>query len=70
MTRAGVIDIAILDVRGRRVATLARGRRDAGRHAVGWDGTTTAGTRATSGVYVCVLTSDGERVARRIVLLQ
>jgi len=68
--RAGVIDIAILDVRGRRVATLARGRRDAGRHAVGWDGTTTAGTRATSGVYVCVLTSAGERVARRIVLLQ
>lgn len=68
--RAGRVQLTVHDVRGRLVATLARGERAAGRYAVRWDGRTDQGTRSASGVYVCTLQGPGGRTSRRIVLAQ
>jgi len=53
--------LAVFDLSGRRVARLAAGRFEAGRHATSWDGRCDAGGRAASGTYLVVL-RDGEGV--------
>jgi hypothetical protein len=45
------VDMAVFDVAGRRVASLARGRFDAGAHIVQWDGRGLDGSRARAGMY-------------------
>lgn len=64
------VEISVYDVRGRLVSTLFKGQLGAGPHSVTWDGTTAQGTRASSGVYLYVLRTSTEEVARRMVLLK
>lgn len=45
------VDMSVFDVAGRRMATLARGRFDAGTHFVQWDGRGLDGSRARAGMY-------------------
>ena len=56
--------VTILDVSGRRVATLAEATLTAGRHALRWDP-----VAIPPGVYFARLEAGGRRVMRRIVLL-
>ena len=64
---AGPIDAAVFDLAGRRVATLAAGRLEAGRHDLVWDGRDLAGRAAPAGVYFARVSSrDGAR-SRSIV---
>jgi hypothetical protein len=51
LARAGRVEVAIYDVNGRLVRTLVDGAREAGLHAVVWDGTNDAGSKVGSGVY-------------------
>jgi hypothetical protein len=61
------VKLALYDVTGRWVATLAEGHKPAGEHEVAWDGSVSYG-RARSGMYFARLTSPvGE--ARATVLL-
>ncbi|MBN2564449.1 MAG: hypothetical protein JXB46_01945 [Candidatus Eisenbacteria bacterium] len=63
--------LAIYDVAGRRVNTIADGPREAGDHAVIWDGTDELGRPVASGVYFCRLSIDGASgQARKMVLLK
>jgi hypothetical protein len=48
---ADVPGVEILDVLGRRCATLRLGSRGAGTHSVRWDGTDDHGCRLPSGIY-------------------
>jgi len=64
------IDLAVYDLAGRRVATLMKGRVDAGRHAVAWSGRTVWGARAPTGIYFYQIRTDGRRIARRMLLLK
>jgi hypothetical protein len=64
------VQLAIIDAGGRRVATLASGPLDAGRHSLAWDGTLESGPRAAAGVYWAVLTAGGQRLERRLVRLR
>ena len=70
LARATDIDFAVFDLRGRRVATLARGVRDAGAHVLDWDGRDAAGTVCAAGVYVAVLDAEGERRSRKVSLVK
>ena len=70
LPRATRVDLAVYDVAGRRVATLASGRFAAGRHAVRFSGTSDAGTRLGSGVYFYRLAADGRVLTRRMVLVK
>ena len=45
------VQLMVLDVAGREIATLADGPWDAGSHAVSWSGRTDAGMSASRGVY-------------------
>ncbi len=48
---AGQVRLTVLDLAGRRLATLADGIETAGEHSVSWSGRDAAGRRAPAGVY-------------------
>ncbi len=66
--RAGVVEIAVFDVLGRRVRTLAAGQAPAGRREVEWDGRDDAGAPAPAGVYVVRLVAPDAVVTQRLVV--
>ena len=68
VAQRGNAEVAIYDVVGRRVATLFSGQAEAGPHAATWDGRTTDGRLAPTGVYRCVLQTAAGRQARSLVL--
>ncbi len=51
------VSLAVYDMRGRLVRTLWRGPREAGSHALPWDGRGEDGARSATGIYFCRLTS-------------
>ncbi|MBI5168383.1 MAG: S8 family serine peptidase [Candidatus Eisenbacteria bacterium] len=69
LARDGEADVAVYDVRGARVRTLASGPLAAGTHALRWDGADGAGARVEAGVYFVRAVSGRESVTRRLVVL-
>ena len=67
---AGRVELAVYNVAGKRVRTLAREHRPAGRHEVSWDATGDNGSRAASGVYVVRIVSGSWQETRKVVLLK
>jgi hypothetical protein len=51
LAQQGEVQLLIYDVNGRLVKTLADGKRDAGPHAIVWDGTNDQGHKVGSGVF-------------------
>lgn len=70
LARAGAIDLAVYDVQGRRVRTIARGWHDAGPGFAFWDGRRDNGEYANNGVYFVRLRVPGEARAysRRVAV--
>ena len=69
LPRAADAELAILDLSGRRVATLAHGRQEAGRHLLRWDALDASGAPVGSGVYFVRFHTAGlDRRARIVVL--
>ncbi len=64
------VHLAVYDVRGRIVTTLASGSSEAGEHAVVWDGTDSRGRKVSSGIYFLRAEIDGWENARKMVLLK
>lgn len=64
------VRIAVYDVAGRRVATIADRAFDAGANAVSWDGTTDGGRAAASGVYLIRMETAGATDSVKAVLLR
>ncbi len=60
----------VLDINGRRVASLASQTLPAGTHALAWDGSMTGGERASPGVYLVRVKWAGFERTQRIVRLQ
>ena len=67
---ASVIDIAVFDVAGRRVATLVAGPRPAGRGSTVWQGRDDGGKPVASGIYVCRMAANGDVRTMKMVLLK
>jgi hypothetical protein len=70
LPRDQAVELAVHDLAGRRVATLAQGRLPAGAHTRGWDGRDDAGRQQPSGVYVYRLQTADTVVVRRLTLLR
>ncbi|MBD3401534.1 T9SS type A sorting domain-containing protein [candidate division GN15 bacterium] len=70
LERRAEIDLAVYNVLGRRVRTLARQLYPAGGHEVTWDGRTEHGLEAASGVYFVRLMAGPYREARKMLLLK
>jgi hypothetical protein len=64
---AGTVEVAVYDVRGRRVATLYHGSVPAGTLELVWKGEDSKGRRLASGVYWIRADAGGETFTRRIV---
>ena len=70
LARAGSLDIAIFDLRGRRVRTLLNGWKAAGRYEVMWDGLNQRGAALSSGPYLCVMRTASGRESVKLSLMR
>ncbi|MBN1825518.1 MAG: S8 family serine peptidase [Candidatus Eisenbacteria bacterium] len=66
----GAVDLAVYDVSGRRVSTLASGRRPAGSFSVVWNGEDGSGRPVSSGVYFVRMRSGDFTAVRKMTLLR
>ncbi len=65
LPQAGMVELMAFDLRGRRVAQLAKGFRAAGGHEVIWEAADHAGRSLSSGTYLLRLsTPQGTKVSR------
>jgi flagellar hook assembly protein FlgD len=67
---AGPATLAVIDVSGRVVRTLATGPGAEGRHQYRWDGGDDQGRAVAPGVYFYRLTTAAGSTTRRMVMLQ
>jgi hypothetical protein len=68
-----VVELAVYDLRGRRVALIHREEAEAGRHVITWNGRDGRGRRLASGNYIAALKVRGpgldEMLKRKVVVL-
>ncbi len=64
------VELAVYDVRGRRVALLAGGSLEAGSHSISWIPGSDGSPEVPSGLYFVRLATDGELHTAKITLLQ
>lgn len=69
LAQAGPVQVEVLDMAGRRVATVARSRFEPGRHALAWDGRDAAGRATPAGMYFIRAAADGRVATQRVVKL-
>lgn len=62
--------VAVYDLQGRRIATLAQGEQAAGRHSLSWDGRDSSGRQVAAGVYFVRLESSAVTETRKVTLLR
>jgi hypothetical protein len=70
MAADGFAEIAVYDVRGKRVRTLVSGYAVAGFNEVRWDGRNDSGERVASGVYLYQLRAGKVVETKKMVLLK
>lgn len=63
------VAVDVYDMSGRRVASLAHGRLEPGKHAFAWDGRDASGSPAAPGLYAVRAAAGGEVASRRVVKL-
>ncbi len=64
------IVLRIYDVLGREVKTLVNRVVPAGKHTVSWDGTNSAGSKVSSGVYIYSLEVGSHKLHKRMTLMK
>lgn len=70
LPQAGPARLAVYDLSGRLVATLAAGDLPAGVHRVDWQGRDDGGRSVSSGTYLCRLRANGIELARLMMLVK
>lgn len=66
----GRATVAIYDLQGRRIATLADGEQPAGRHVLTWSGKDASGEKVAAGVYFVRMESAAAQETKKITLLR
>jgi len=64
------ITIVVFDANGRRVKTIFRGTKPAGRYATKWDSRTEKGENAPAGMYFCRMATRGQTDVLKVMKLQ
>jgi len=65
LPKSGEVELAVYDIVGQKVATLAKGTKSAGRHEVSWNG-----AYVGAGVYFYRLSFEGTTRTNRMVLVR
>jgi hypothetical protein len=68
LPRSATVDLSLVDVQGRRVATLIHGMQPAGRHVVSYD--ELASIDLATGLYLLRLDDGRERTTRKLTVLE
>jgi hypothetical protein len=69
LARPGGVRLSVIDIAGRRVASVVLGTREAGPQTVAWDGRDDRGAVLPSGVYLIVLETERGASTRRVLLM-
>jgi hypothetical protein len=69
LAHAGGVRLSVMDIAGRRVASVARDTREAGPQTVAWNGRDDRGAVLPSGVYLIVLETERGTSTRRVLLM-
>ncbi|MCF7806901.1 MAG: T9SS type A sorting domain-containing protein [Candidatus Marinimicrobia bacterium] len=64
------VTLEVFNVRGQKIKTLVRDQLGAGHHSVSWDGASTSGTRAPSGIYYFRLSNGTEQSSQKMLLIK
>jgi len=70
LTAPAAVEIAVFDVRGRKVATLFDGRAGEGRHSLIWHGRDARGASVAAGTYLVKLRTPHAEDVRKVTRLQ
>jgi len=71
LPRAADVELAIYNMMGQKVRTLAKGRSNAGSHTLQWDARNEQGATLPSGMYIYRLVVDGQPIkTQRMILLK
>ncbi len=68
--RSGQLDLAIFDIAGRQIRSIASGAVKAGRYSASWDLGDGAGHRVGPGLYFAKLTIGAETRSQKIIVVQ
>ncbi len=69
LPQASKVEIAVFDVLGRRIVTLAEETMPAGPHRIAWDGRDALQKPVSAGIYFVQLRSSGQQLTRKLTLL-
>ena len=64
------VKITIFDILGRVVKTLADQKYGQGTYFLEWDGTDNTNSFVSTGVYICLVKTDEEKITKKMVLLR
>ncbi len=64
------VSLVVYNVLGEEINRLFQGRAEAGHHEIPWNGTTTDGRIAPSGIYLCELATTSQRFAIKLVIVR
>ncbi|MCB0276290.1 MAG: choice-of-anchor B family protein [Calditrichaeota bacterium] len=71
LTRSERVSLAVFNIVGQKIRSLASGEMSAGRHEVSWDGRDGAGQTVESGMYFYQLqTASGRQMTRKMLFIQ
>ncbi len=70
IVEAGMVEVAIYDVKGRKVATLINENLSEGTFTTTWNGTNSDGNSQSSGIYFMRLRTPSSNVSSKIMLLK
>src|SRR5262245_28295547 len=70
LAQSGHVLLRVFDVNGAHVATVYDGNLNQGRHSLEWTGRNDNGQPVASGMYLYTLTTDGQSLSRKMVVLK
>jgi len=70
LAKYSLVDLKIVDIKGRQIHQLLNNYFAAGKHAVNWNGTNDLGAAVGSGLYFIVLRAEGKVLSQKLSLIR
>jgi photosystem II stability/assembly factor-like uncharacterized protein len=70
LARTGHVNLAVYDIQGRLVKTLANANQAPGVHSAAWNGLDEQGISVASGIYFCRLDTGEEQMIQKLILVR